>query len=156
MSASLLESIGPGPISELPVTLVALSADDTPSAVTSFLRRNADGSPVYSCERWLRLSFTAPVFQLRVWADNYAPNPGWTVRYGIRSSYRAPAASRSDTAINLLPTVDPGAATPNFMLNSATLASFSPYLVLQATVLVNQGGSLQSPPLNLHFAWGYV
>lgn len=152
MSAILFEYTGVTAV-ESPVSLVLLGGDDVPSTVANVMRRNADGSPVYSCERWLRLAFDSPVTQLRAWSDNYAPNPGWTVRYGIRSTYRAPSRSRSDTAIHLLPTADPGAA--NLMLTTSSVGT-SAYLVLQATALVSQGSTLQASPLHLRFEWAYV
>lgn len=158
-SLDVFETVGPTTDSERLVENVYLAASDVSSAVPSFMRRNANGAPVYSCERWLRLRFSPPstgiITAVRFWVPNYQPNDGWTVRFGLSSGYRAPVRARSDYARTVLPTVDPGADTPNLITEPFTVTQivFSDYLVLQATVTVDHAGPIQETPLSLKLAW---
>lgn len=158
---TILEATGYVPPSEIAVTSVKLMGADAHSTKTAPLKRNSDGSPARSYERWIRLKF-APTFgkvsQLRFWASNLGLNDEWQLVYGIEPTYRKPTRSASPAAIALVPTSDPGESLPNIMQDTDRVlgptTQYSYYLVLQATYTGKDIGSeLEAVPLDLEFAW---
>jgi hypothetical protein len=155
----LLEAIGHGPDDEVEVpdtSPIDLLSQDAHTGVQAKMHRDPTGLPVYSCERWLRLRVTAKlivVADIRFWIDNYAPNPGWQLRYGISDVYRKPSGSRSDLAINVVPTVDPGEGLPN-VDRGIVVTGYSSWIVLQASWWgLDTPATLQGAALNYRFAW---
>lgn len=154
----LLEAIGYGPDDEIEVPAtgpVNILASDAHSGVSSKMSRDPMGAPVYSCERWLRLRVTAKlivVSGIRFWIDNYDPNPGWQLRYGVTAAYRKPSSGRSDIAINIVPAVDPGEERPN--VDAGIVSGYSSWVVLQASWWgLETPANLQGPALNYRFGW---
>lgn len=163
-----MEAIGYGPDSEIIVESVNLAATDVHSGVQSEMRRNPNGLPVYSCERWLRLRFTSLSVQAalaRFWISNLAPNPGWSMLMGTNMTYRKPTTSRSDIAVNPVPGVDPGSDLPNLYpavtvntvgiddLLDGTIAQYSPWLVLQTIWTADNDDPFQADAFDFNFAW---
>lgn len=161
MSLVLLEAIGYGPDDEIEVTetsAINIIAHDAHTGVQATMLRDPNGAPSYSCERWLRLRVAAKlivVTGIRFWIDNYDPNPGWQLRYGISGSYRKPTTSRSDIAINVVPTADPGEDQPN--VDPGPADGYSSWIVLQASWWgLDTAPALQATALNYRFAWSEI
>lgn len=163
----VLEAVGYGPDSEIVTDHIQLAATDVHSGVQSVMKRNLNGTPAYSCERWLRLRFTSASVQallVRFWIDNLAANPGWQLLMGATDTYRKPTASRSDIAVTPVPGSDPGPDTPNLHplvegtttledLLSGVVTQYSPWLVLQAVWSADNDDPFQSTELDFRFSW---
>lgn len=123
----------------------------------------------YSYERWVRVRFD-PDFNtvrgFRFWAPNLTGViPGWSVKYGTTSTYRAPSNNPSSIATTSVPTSDPGRDTPNAGGASrltGTGTQYSDWIVLQASAdltVVSHGPvlgfSLEGTliPIEFAFAW---
>lgn len=156
----VVEHTARGPQAASEIMLLALDAPSIEFPVDPArwdwpLRAPSDGTAALSCERWLQVRFRPSyrrITRCRFWIEGYAPNPGWTVLYGLSDTYRKPSTSRSAIAVNELPAADP--AIPN--LNPATivgpLTSTSPFLVLQAEWLGGPG-FIQAVAPQITIAW---
>lgn len=154
----ITEAIGAAPDSERIVTGFSLVAVDRHSADRHpiYLARNSNGAPAYTCERWVRLRFTPPfgaLANVRFWVDNYAPEDGWELLWGISDAYQKPSLDASTVAIHPVPTSDP--VTSNLALDIVTggAVAYSPWIVLQARWVGSVPGPIQSAPLNWRFGW---
>lgn len=158
MSAVLLEAIGYGPDDEVEVAesnAIDIMAGDAHTGAQLPMLRDPMGLPVYSCERWLRLRLTAKLLVIsgvRFWIDNYDPNPGWLLRYGVTGIYRKPSSARSDIAVSPVLTSDPGEGSPN--VDSGVVSDYSSWVVLQACWSgLDTEPVQQAVALNYRFAW---
>jgi hypothetical protein len=166
-TVEIMEAIGYGPDSETlaqsPINLIAV---DRHSDIFAQLQRNADGTAVYSCERWLRLRFTGgsiAASAVRFWIPNLSPRPGWALYYGKSETYRKPTNVRSDIAIFPVPTADPGYDAPNLfpfavstsveLDTTATFTQYSPWLVLQTQWQADNDDTFQDTEWEFDFAW---
>ena len=161
----VLEAVGLGPDSEVVTSSIQIMATDQHSGTLSPLRRNLNGLPAYSCERWLRLRLTGGSAHLvRFWIDNLAPNPGWQLLMGTSLTWRKPTTSRSEIAVALVPTEDPRVDAPNlYPLLSGTTplddlldgssTQYTPWLVLQAVWTADDDTVFQFGDLDFRFAW---
>lgn len=156
----LLESTGKGPAKELAVTSPKLLGNDAHSysSIAKPVRLNADRSPVYTCERWVRMRFSPPfgrVGQFRLWSPTMTLPEGWDVRFGTSLSYRTPSQSPSVYAYTSIPTVDPGVGTPNVVgltTRNSDGVQYSPWIVFQA-ILTGPDVDVSEQTLSFDFGW---
>jgi hypothetical protein len=156
----IVEAVGYAPESERLSSRMDLLADDQHSdsvfAATSLLVPNSDTSPAFTSERWLRLRFEPPfaaILNLRFWVNNYSPNAGWAIYYGLSPQFRKPSKALSDIAISPVPTTDPGVPNLGVDLLTGGRVQYSEWLVLQAVFIGRTPGAIQSSPLNYEFDW---
>lgn len=156
----IMEAVGYGPDSVVTTASINLLGNDEHSessfAVTNPLVPNSDGSPSSSCERWVQIRFAPPfaaIANLRFWVNNYDPNGGWALYYGVTSEYRKPSTSISDIAVLPVPTSDPGSANLGVQILTGGQMQYSSWLVLQAVWIGGVPGPIQTAPLNFEFDW---
>lgn len=154
----VVEAIGAAPDSERTVTGFSLVADDRHSTDLhpTYLARKSNGAPVYTCERWVRLRFTPPfgaLANVRFWVDNYAPEDGWEVLWGISDAYQKPNLDASTVAVATVPSSDPVTSNLDLDLVTGGEVAYTPWIVLQARWVGNAPGPIQSAPLNWRFEW---
>jgi hypothetical protein len=154
----MTEAIGVAPDSEKVVSSISLVAGDYHSTDTpaTLIKRNSDGSPAFTCERWIRLRISPPfgaIANLRFWINNYAPNAGWQLYWGISNVYQKPNLNASRVAISPVPTVDPVTGNLGMGFLTGGQVQYSPWIVLQARWLGSSPGPIQSTPLNYRFDW---
>lgn len=159
-TSDLLEAVGFAPDSERTIVNFDILADDEHTGTVykqrTLMVRNSDGSPSFSCERWVRLRFSPPfgaITKLRFWVDNYDPNANWELRWGTSDEYQKPTTSASQIATHSVPTTDPDMSNLGVDMVTGGVVTYSPWIVLQATWLGSQPGTIQPTPLNWSFGW---
>lgn len=148
----VVESIGYGPDSERAVDQINLLAADQHSDMQSRMQLPSNGLSVYSCERWVRLQITSTLGAIRdvaFWVDNYNPNPGWELRYGVSSLWRKPNSAPSEIAYDLIPSAEPVIAN----VAGGDITGYTPWVVLQAIWTDPVYTDIQPEALDFRFAW---
>lgn len=156
--AVLLERVGPDVGNETPVTTVWFSSRDVhgASATSPLARRQGSPAPALSYERWIRLRFDPPiggVSALKFWCDNYAPNPGWTVLWGMADIYQRPSGTASSYARAAIPTSVPANDNAGRYMSKSGMSVYSGWIILQASWTGGDATEMQASPLNLRFTW---
>lgn len=151
----VVESVGYGPDSERAVEQINLLATDQHSDVQSRLQFPGNGLFVYSCERWVRLQVASTLGAIRnvaFWVNNYSPNLGWQLRYGVSSTWRRPSSAPSSIAYDLVPTSEPTTAN----LAAGDVTDYTPWVVLQAVWTDPAYTEFEEDILDFRFAWSDV
>lgn len=136
---------------DIVVQSVMLSGTNSLSSQATPIPKRSDGIAVYSYERWLRVSFdpaATSVGSLRFWLNGYLPIDGWTVRYGLSTSFTTPTGQRSTVALQPPPVDDPGISNL-----TVTALPYSDWLVFQARYVGPGSVPIQTTELDVRIAW---
>lgn len=151
----LVERVG-DPGTEQVVTSLRFARRDVHSTATGLAIVRVEGNAyAYSMERWVQLRLDLPsssAANVRFWSDNYSPNSGWQILWGLADTYQPPTVLGSDIATGTLPTEpsdDPN--LPDLAVADGVLTS--QWIVLQARVESGGAAQLQGVPVDLNFSW---
>ena len=170
-TVDLIEAIGASQSIQVVTSDVHLLGADAHSGAGNYdysLSPIAGSGTVHSYERWIRLRFTPPfseVRSFRFWVEPLALLPGWSLKYGVTTTYSTPVNTASAIATSALPTTDPGTGSPNCggtVRLPGTGVQYSNWIVMQATAVTStapigafQGFSLGGLliPVTFQAAW---
>ena len=131
------------------------------------IRIPGPGGTSYSYERVFKMKVTdmggaTYLNNFRVWADSNTPSTGCELYYAIKESYTSPVNDNSGIAENggsLIPTSDPGYASPNVTIGGSTTGTLASagdstdYIYLQLKV---DDTATSGATNNIHVAWDEV